>query len=240
MCLLGHCPLFPLDMCGKLSEYERNLRAARVSPDDVVDWALELAREGWQDRGYFAAQVSGDARTLTSNAVGQRIVISVRVDEGPLYSLGEITFKHNKAISDSAFLRRLFPIERGDILSRTKIANGLDNLKKAYGELGYINFTTVPTPTIDDQSRIVSFDIDLDEGKQFRIRSLNVLGVDEPRQHEILSAFPIGQTYDERMFREFLKQHSFEPDDPWLVERHLDERTGAVAITLNARPCVSD
>ena len=91
-------------------------------------------------------QVSGDARTLTSNAVGQRIAIGVHIEEGPLYSLGEITFKHNKAISDANFLRRLFPIERGDILSRTKMANGLDNLKKAYGELGYINFVAVPLP----------------------------------------------------------------------------------------------
>jgi hypothetical protein len=87
----------------------------------------------------------------------------------------------------------------------------------------------------------MAFDIDLDEGKQFHISSVNVLGVDEPRRHELLIAFPIGQPYDEKMFRAVLEQHSFEfsPDDPW-HERHLDERTGTVAITLDARACMSD
>jgi outer membrane protein assembly factor BamA len=209
------------------------------SVDKIVDTALEIARERWQDRGYFRAQVSGDAKTLTSNAVGQRIAINMQVDEGPQFVFGQITFKHNKAISDIAFLQGLFPMQRGELFSREKMTRGLENLKKAYDKLGYINFTPVPTPSFDDQNHLLSFEIDIDEGKQFRFRNVRVLGVEENSTQELLKDFPSGRIYSERAFKKFLEKHSFKfpSSDPRRTERYLDERRGTVSITLDARPC---
>lgn len=213
------------------------------SVDEIVENAAEIAREGWQDQGYFKAQVGGNARTLTSNAVGQRVAISMEVEEGPQYRFGEIILKNNKAIADLGFLRGLFPIQRDEIVSREKIANGLENLKNAYGELGYINYTPVPTPSFDEENRIVSFNIEIDEGKQFHIGGITVFGVDDSTRQEILKEFPKGQIYSEGNFRKFLKRHAsefsahFEPDDPFATERHLNERNGTVWITIDARPC---
>ena len=88
----------------------------------------------------------------------------------------------------------------------------------------------------------MSLDIEIDEGKQFRISSINFLGIDEPLKQELLSSFPVGQVYREHAFKQFLRDHpfGFQADDPWHVERHLDERKDAVAITLDARPCTPD
>ena len=77
--------------------------------------------------------VSGDATTLTSNPTSQRIALSVRVDEGPQYRLGRVSFKNNMAVTDSNLLRRQFPIKDGDTFDRSKIAKGMENLQKAYG-----------------------------------------------------------------------------------------------------------
>jgi outer membrane protein insertion porin family len=216
------------------------------SVDQIVEDAEEVAREGWQDRGYFKAQVSGDARTLTSNAVGQRIAISMEVEEGPQYTFGEITFKNNKAIADLGLLRGLFPIQRDEIVSREKIAKGLENLKDAYDELGYLNFTPVPTPSFDEENHIVSFDIDIDEGKQFHLAGITALGLDDSTREKLLKEFSKGQIYRERNFRKFLKERAsdfsahFEPNDPYVAERHLDEQNGTVWISVNARPCASN
>ncbi len=209
------------------------------SVDGIVDTALEIAREGWQDRGYFRVQVSGDAKTLTSNAISQRIAVNMQLNEGPQFLFGQITFKHNKAISDIVLLQGLFPMQRGEIFSREKMARGLENLKKAYDELGYINFTPIPTPSSDDQNHLLSFEIDIDEGKQFHFGNLNVLGVEANSTQELLKDFPRGQIYSERAFKEFLEKHSFKfpPSDPRHAERYLDERRGTVSITLDAPPC---
>ena len=37
------------------------------------------------------------------------------IEEGDQYTLGEITFKNNKAVSNTKALRSLFPIKDGDI-----------------------------------------------------------------------------------------------------------------------------
>jgi outer membrane protein assembly factor BamA len=125
------------------------------SVDEVTEEALERVRAGWQDQGYFKVQVSGEARTLTSSPAVQRIAILAQVDEGAQYSLGAITFKHNKAIRSVEVLRGLFPINDGDIFSREKITKGLEN--EAFGELGYINFTSIPNTTFDDEKKLISF-----------------------------------------------------------------------------------
>ena len=207
----------------------------------VTDEALERVRAGWQDRGYFKVLVSGHARRLISGPDSQRVALSVHVDEGLQYSMGEITFKNNLAISDVAALRGLFPIKDGDIASREKIAKALDNLRRAYGDRGYINFTLVPDTKFEDERKLLFLDIDLDEGKQFHFGDFNIVGLDEPTRQELLRDFPIkhGQVYDGRLFESFMLRHPSisAPDDPNHIYRRLDERAGTVAITLDARPC---
>jgi outer membrane protein insertion porin family len=214
------------------------------SLDAATDEALGRVRGGWQDRGYFKVQVSGDAKILTQAPLSQRITLRVHVDEGIQYNLGAIRFKHYKAIADANLLRPLFPIKDGDIFSRRQVAVGLENLQKAYGEMGYIDFTSVPNTKFDDEKKLAYLDIDLDEGKQFFFSGVNVLGVNERAQQEIAKDFPIGQVYNWRLFELFLVKHAstlnFAPDDPQHIDRRLDEQAGTVAITLDARPCPAD
>ena len=166
----------------------------------VIDLASELAREGWQDHGYFMAQVEGHAKVLTSNAVSQRVAVNLEVNEGQQYCFGEITFKRNKVIKDET-LRAFFPITRGEMSSRKQMAAGLESLKTAYDELGYLNFLSIPNPTVDDQSGSVSFEIDLDEGKQFHFKTLNLVGFDEDARQKLLSDFPAGQIYNRNLLK---------------------------------------
>jgi len=214
------------------------------SVDSLVEEALERVRAGWQNRGYFKVQVSGEGKALKKNGTDIQIALFVHVDENIQYRLGRITFKNNRAITKSAALRDLFPIKDGDIFSREKIAKGLENLRKVYGEYGYINYTGVPSTTFDDEKKLVYLEIDVDEGKQFYVSSIEVVGVDTAAQPNILRDFPAGQIYNSRLFDLFLKRHSavfpFPSNDPWHVKKRLDERAATVSITLDARPCPVD
>jgi len=215
------------------------------SLDGVIDEALERVREGWQDHGYFQVRVDGDAKALSSSPVGQRIALSVHVEEGFQYSLHEITFKHNKVITNFESLRDLFPIRDGDILSREKIAEGLENLKNAYGAMGYVNFTSVPEPRVDDANRVISLDVDVDEGRQFFVREINVLGLDESSRREVLKNIPLKrcQVFNSNLYKlSLLRQSSRFPDCECGISQplHLDERTGIADVTLDFRACPTD
>jgi len=211
------------------------------SLDEVTDEAVERAKAGWQNQGYFKVQVSAKARTLTSTPAGQRIAVNFQVDEGLQYRLGEITFKHHQAISDVGALRRFFAIDNGDILSLDRIASGLLRLRAAYEELGYINFTADPNTNIEDESKLISIDIVFHEGRQYYLGGVNILGLDEATRRELLTNFPIkrGQIYDSRLFYSFVDKYiSMFPDG---VSRALnekkDEQTGTITITFDFRPC---
>lgn len=209
------------------------------SLDAIVD--EERVRAGWQNHGYFKVQVSGDARILTSSPVNQRIALSFRVDEGLQYRLGKIRFKNNKAIGDGGTLRALFPIADGDVFSREKIAKGLENLGKAYGELGYINFTSIPETKFDDDKRLIYLVIDIDEGKQFRLSSISFRGLDESARQEILRE-PVlkpGQIYSQEVLELFLQKRGSLLDS-CSSGQGLNERAGTVAIRFDCGPCPVD
>jgi outer membrane protein insertion porin family len=90
--------------------------------------------------------------------------------------LKEITFSGNKAIRNNAALRSAFKIKDGDIFDTEAIRKGLDELRKSYAALGYINFTPVPNTEADDDKRLISLRIDVDEGKQFYVRRIEFQG----------------------------------------------------------------
>ena len=214
-----------------------------VSPlDGVVEEAVERVKAGWQNHGYFKVEASGNAKTVTTSASNIQITLLVNVEENAQYHLGGITFKHNRILLDSAKLRDLLPIKDGEIFSREKIAEGLETLRKVYGEFGYINYTGVPSTTFDDEKKLAYLEIDVDEGKQFLVNGVEVEGLDEPARQKVLSDLLLkpGQPYNSRLWElSLLKMAALFPGCECRPSQplHLDEGTGTVAVTLDFRPC---
>lgn len=221
-----------------------------------LDDDMELVREALQNRGYFKGNV-GDPQTkirdtghqdfhiwLIRPGPGKAMDLTIPIDEGERYKLGGITFTGNKAITNTQALRSLFAIKDGDIFNREKIAKGLENLKNAYGTQGYINFTSVPTPRIDEEKKLVYFDIDVDEGKQFSVRRIEFEGNTTTRDKVIRRELLLeeGQVYNEQLWKLSLQRlnqlgffEELKPDDPNVTERHLDEKDGLVDLTLKVK-----
>jgi len=216
----------------------------------------ERVRAQYQNRGYFKVLVE-DPKTeihdtghtgfhipLFQPGLGKSVDITMPIEEGERYRLGTITFKNNKAIPNNAALRSLFPMKDGDIFSREKIAKGLENLRKAYGEAGYINFTSVPDTKFDDEKKVVNLEIDVDEGKQFYVRRIEFQGNTTTRDKVIRRevALEEGQIYNSRYWELSLLRlnqlgyfEQLKPDDPNTTERHLDEKAGTVDLTLKVK-----
>src|SRR6202158_1824302 len=213
----------------------------------------ERVRAEYQNRGYFKVLVS-DPKTqihdtghkgfhipLLQSGPGKAVDITMPIEEGDQYRLGKITFKNNKAISNTAALRSLFPLKDGDIFSREKVAKGIEALRKAYGEYGYINYTGVPSTTFDDEKKIANLEMDTDEGKQFYVRRIEFVGNTTTRDKVIRRELALeeGGVYNSRLWELSLlrlNQLSYfdqlKPDDPNVTEKKLDEKNGQVDLTL--------
>jgi outer membrane protein insertion porin family len=213
----------------------------------------ERVRAEFQNRGYFKVLVDDPKTEIHDTGhtgfhvpwiqpgLGKAVDITMPIEEGERYRLGTITFKNNKAISNTAALRSLFPMKDGDIFSREKIAKGLENLRKAYGEAGYINFTSVPDTKFDDEKKTVNLEVDVDEGKQFYVRRIEFQGNTTTRDKVIRREIALeeGQIYNSRYWELSLLRlnqlgyfDQLKPDDPNTTERHLDEKAGTVDLTL--------
>ena len=73
-------------------------------------------------------------------------------------------------------------LNKGDVANGEKIGKALfENLKKYYGQQGFIEYTAEPTPSFKDNPQkpdegIVDFVITIEEGKQFSLRRLEFIG----------------------------------------------------------------
>jgi outer membrane protein insertion porin family len=229
------------------SIFSRTYDATKLEED------TERVRAEYQNRGYFKANV-GDPKTvirdtghkgphipLLQSGPGKAVDITMPIEEGDQYRLGKITFKNNKFITNTTALRNLFPIKDGDIFSREKIAKGIENLRKAYGDVGFINFTSVPSTTFDDDKKLAYLDIDIDEGKQFYVRRIEFQGNTTTRDKVIRRELALeeGSIYNARLWELSLLRlnqlsyfEQLKPDDPNVTDKKLDEKNGFVDLTL--------
>jgi outer membrane protein assembly factor BamA len=208
--------------------------------DAVTSELLERVRRAWQERGYFSVQVHGTAKKLTGSPVKNLIAADFQVVEGQQYRLERIAFKNNQAIADPQVLRNLFPINDGDLFNTAKVSKGLEKLSGAYSELGYINFTSIPDTQINEESQTISLEVDVDEGKQFYVGSINVLGLDEPTSQNLLHGFLLksGDVFNRRLYEMSIK-HLSRPQSRVSVSASykLDESVGTIAITISPGHC---
>src|SRR6202041_2710102 len=107
----------------------------------------------------------------------------------------------NKAYPNTVALRHVFAMKDGDWFNATLFGKGLEALKKAYGEGGFINMVGTPTPTVDRAKHIVSLNIDIDEGKKFYVSRLEFSGNTITRDKVIRREMLIeeGQVYNSRL-----------------------------------------
>jgi outer membrane protein insertion porin family len=214
--------------------------------DGVESEISERVMAAWQSSGYFKAQVHTDARVLTSSPDNERTAVTVQVDEGQQYRLEQIRFGNNKAIGNVEALRKLFPIKDGDVFDRAAIGKGLENLRLAYGQLGYINLTSVPDTRFSEEHQTISLGIDLDEGKRFLVSRIDIIGLDESGFKNVLKEIFVtpGDLYNQRLVDLFL-QHSASLLPPEAAPEprfnpQLNKSAATVAIRYDFRRCPVD
>ena len=213
----------------------------------------ERVRYFYQTKGYFKALV-GDPKTQIHDTSGVRwyypfkaspgkaVDITIPVEEGQRYRLKEITFTGNKAVTSTKALRSLFKIKDGDIFDTEAIRKGLEALRKAYAALGYINFTPVPNTEADDEKRLITLRIDLDEGKQFYVRRIEFQGNTTTRDKVIRRELSLeeGQVYNGNLWElSLLRLNQLQYFDQLKPEQDSEikqnPQDGTVDITLKVK-----
>jgi outer membrane protein insertion porin family len=212
----------------------------------------ERVRQAYRDKGYSNAAVEEPQTQIRDEGGlnwftfrpnrGKRIDILMPIEEGGRYRLGNIVFTGNKAVTNARALRATFVIKDGEWFNATAISKGLDNLKKAYGQLGYINFGAIPKLSYDEQKKTVSLNIDIDEGKPFYVSRIefegNTITRDRVIRRELL--LEEGQVYNSQLWEySLLRLNQLEYFDQLKVdqdsEAHQNPEAGTVDLLLKVK-----
>ncbi len=225
---------------------------ARTFDSSKLEEDTERVRQAYRDKGYYNAAVEQPHTQIRDQGglnwftfrpnKGKRIDILMPIEEGARYRLGTITFTGNKAVRNVKALRATFAIKDGDWFNATVIGKGLENLKKAYGQLGYINFGAIPHPVFNDQKRTVSLVIDIDEGKPFYVSRIEFQGNTVTRDRVIRRQLLLqeGQVYNSQLWElSLLRLNQLEYFEPLKVdqdtEAHQDTAAGTVDLLLKVK-----
>ena len=162
---------------------------------EKLDFDLRHVDNYMRSKGYLQARhgeprVEGIGKRRTGfpilplpflSSVDEGLRVTVPIMEGRIYRIGEMKIEGNSIFSEDA-IKAVIGLGKGDIANGEKIGKALfENLKKYYGQQGFIEYTAEPTPTFKDNPQkpdegIVDFVITIEEGKQFTLRRLEFIG----------------------------------------------------------------
>jgi hypothetical protein len=157
----------------------------------------------------------------------------VAFDDVERLGFGEPTFPPEE-------LRKRVPLVDGGLFSTSQIREGLDSLKKLYGSYGYINFVASPITEVDDRSGMISLILELDEGKPFRIRSVEVQGLDPQTRENLKWRLQPGDLFNYEFFKDFFtdNENILPPRaSPLNAELHKNEKSGTADIRFVFPSC---
>ena len=225
----------------------------------------ERLRNAYQQKGYFKATAIDhdlnvrDAKgrslfplPLLRKKKGKKADIKVFLEEGPQYRRGRLSFTDVELFrTPDAVLGPVFQMPENAIFNVESLRKGLENMKKLYGEFGYIDFVGEPNFEFrdDDDPPKIDMNITVDEGKQFFVRRINFAGNRTTRDKVIRRELLLdeGDMFNTRMwdlsllrlnqlgYFEPLKSGEDGPPGEESTDIRRDTRQGLVDLTLNVK-----
>ncbi len=151
-----------------------------------------------QNRGYADARVNIDIQESPSG----RLIININADKGERFSFGTISINGNELYSQQQVEQALL-IHKGAPFSPERLRDSIEQIKDLYGKDGYIETNIHYTLNLEHEQPIYNVAIQIEEGIQFRIGLIRVLGNVSTNKNVILreSLLVPGEVFDSRRLK---------------------------------------
>ncbi|MBV9065386.1 MAG: outer membrane protein assembly factor BamA, partial [Methylobacteriaceae bacterium] len=180
---------------GLMQTTEMNLlsffKTSDVYDPDKIAADLELIRRFYLKNGYADFRiVNSDA---TYDPVQQGYIITITLDEGPQYRVGEVGIDSHLPDVPSEALRPLISISAGDIYNGDAVEKTVERLTKEVAKSGYAFSQVRPRGDRDIATHTVRIAFVVDEGPRVYIERIELRGNTRTRDFVIRREFEIGE-----------------------------------------------
>jgi len=165
-------------------------------------------RHGYLNARFDAPQPSATAGAPAGSSFD--VTVTIPVTEGLQYYWAGASWTGNHELSTDD-LTALLAMKPTEIANQDKIDAGLFAVQNAYLKKGYIDVSLAPVVNLDDTTRLVRYDVPINEGTQYRMGHVQFQGISDKLNEEFTKKWQIasGSIYDGTYRDEFLKKIVF-------------------------------
>jgi outer membrane protein insertion porin family len=139
-----------------------------------LEYDRELLRTFYQNKGFYDFRVISAVADLTPDR--EDFYVTYTLEEGDLYSFGEVKVETALDKLNSDALTRAVPFKDGDLFRGDAIEDTIDTLTYAAGIAGYAFVDVTPRLEKDPDTKKVNVTFALDEGPRVYIERINIVG----------------------------------------------------------------
>ena len=151
---------------------------------------LQLVAAHYWDRGYATVKVGTPQLRLSRDK--QYMYLSIPIDEGPVFTVGTVTFKGD-LIGSVAKNQDKIVIRPGMRFSRTRIAEDREKLSNYYQDQGYAYANVLPLTKPDLANRRINLTFEVARGKRAYFERINIRGNSKTRDKVIRREMKIAE-----------------------------------------------
>jgi outer membrane protein insertion porin family len=112
------------------------------------------------------------------------IYITIKVDEGPKYTMGPIDFDGDLLFPKDE-LHQALTLKEGDTFSISRRNNDVIALTEKYQDLGYANVNVIPNIDVNDETQVVTTNYEFEKGSLVRFGRITIKGNTKTRDKVI-------------------------------------------------------
>src|SRR4030095_8500317 len=101
-----------------------------------------------------------------------RLNVTMKIEENSQYRIGDVKVNGVTALKPE-LVRQALSLKPGDVYNQTLLKESIEQIKKGYGRLGFINFTATPQTEFDEEKKIVNLTLTIDEDKAYFVQRIN-------------------------------------------------------------------
>jgi outer membrane protein insertion porin family len=158
--------------------------------DDEFDSDLDKLRDYYNEQGYLDVEIAEDKITF-DYPKPDRLVITIRVNEGRQYKIGDISFTGNKIYSDR--ILKLVPRQKkGMIFVPSKLDKDVETLEEFYGQVGYLQTRVRLVRKPNLKTGDIDIEYQVNESEKFQVESIVIEGNTKTKSIVILRELVLG------------------------------------------------
>ena len=140
---------------------------------------MERVEELYFNHGYINARID-EPRVELDPKNKERMKIIIPVREGRQYKVGDVTFTGN-TVFDAQKLMPKLPLKTGEVFNRSLLKEGVEEMQKIYGDVGYIYVSIAPIFEPKQDADVVDVKMEIQENGQFYVNRIEFTGNDYTR-----------------------------------------------------------